>query len=121
MEGREGLRVLDARGAAIEPRVTRWPADQPAPDERQLRALLSAEGVAPYAWGNPPGDRYPIHQHHYLKILYCLKGSIAFELPDRGESIELRPGDRLDLPGGVAHAATVGPEGVICLEAHRNR
>ncbi|HEV8193806.1 MAG TPA: hypothetical protein VGP82_20325 [Ktedonobacterales bacterium] len=29
------------------------------------------------------------------------------------------PGDRLDLPAGVTYEATVGPEGVTCLEARR--
>jgi quercetin dioxygenase-like cupin family protein len=101
--------------------VTRWPSDQPAPDERQLRALLSAEHIAPYAWGNPPGDRYEAHRHPYHKVLYCLSGSIVFDMPEAGESVELRPGDRLDLPPQVLHAAAVGPDGVVCLEAHRPR
>jgi quercetin dioxygenase-like cupin family protein len=105
----------------LRPKVTRWPADRPAPDERKLRALLSGENVAPYAWGNPPGDRYAAHHHPYHKILYCLTGSIVFELPSLGEAVELRPGDRLDLPPHVEHAALVGPEGVVCLEAHRPR
>jgi quercetin dioxygenase-like cupin family protein len=105
----------------LRPKVTRWPADRPAPDERKLRALLSGETVAPYAWGNPPGDRYAAHHHPYHKILYCLTGSIVFELPSLGEAVELRPGDRLDLPPHVEHAALVGPEGVVCLEAHRPR
>jgi len=106
---------------ALRPKVTRWPADRPAPDERQLRALLSAENVAPYAWGNPPGDRYAAHRHPYHKIVFCLTGSIEFELPERDETIELRQGDRLDLPPQLEHAALVGADGVVCLEAHRPR
>jgi hypothetical protein len=31
----------------------------------------------------------------------------------------MKPGDRLDLPARTLHAATVGPEGVTCLEAAR--
>jgi hypothetical protein len=31
----------------------------------------------------------------------------------------LNPGDRLDLPAGTVHDAVVGPQGVVCLEAHR--
>jgi hypothetical protein len=31
--------------------------------------------------------------------------------------VTLVPGDRLDLPAGVGHSATVGPDGVECLEA----
>lgn len=38
-----------------------------------------------------------------------------FHLP--GGDITLRPGDRLDVPPGTEHAATVGPEGVECVEA----
>jgi hypothetical protein len=30
----------------------------------------------------------------------------------------MTPGDRLDLPAGVLHAALVGEQGVVCLEAH---
>lgn len=103
------------------PKLTRWPSDRAPPDERQLRALVSAENIAPYAWGNPPGDRYEAHEHPYHKVLYCLSGSIAFDLPELGESVELHPGDRLDLPPRVLHSANVGPQGVICLEAHRPR
>jgi quercetin dioxygenase-like cupin family protein len=101
--------------------VTRWAAGQPAPDERHLRALLSAENVAPYAWGNPPGDRYPPHKHPYSKTIFCLTGSIAFEMPELAETVELGEGDRLDIPPGVLHAAVVGDRGVVCLEAHRTR
>ena len=45
-------------------------------------------------------------------------GSITFGLPGTGESAELAVGDRLDLPAGTPHDATVGPDGVNCLEAH---
>jgi mannose-6-phosphate isomerase class I len=34
-----------------------------------------------------------------------------------GEDIVLRPGQRLDIPAGTRHAATVGPAGVECMEA----
>jgi|SRR5919201_1814579 quercetin dioxygenase-like cupin family protein len=102
-------------------RLTPWQRDRPPPDERAARALLSAENLAPYAWGNPAHDRYPSHRHPYHKVLLCLTGSIRFDLPELGRSVELRPGDRLDLPPDVLHAALVGPEGVVCLEAHRTR
>ena len=32
--------------------------------------------------------------------------------------MELAAGDRLELPAGTAHDAIVGPNGVVCLEAH---
>jgi hypothetical protein len=51
-------------------------------------------------------------------VLVCASGGIVFGLPRRGEHVTLGPGDRLDLPAGTEHDAVVGPEGVVCLEAH---
>ncbi len=52
-------------------------------------------------------------------MIYVLRGSITFGLPESGERLTLHPGDRLDLPAGVQHDAVVGPQGVACLEAQR--
>ncbi|MDP8958032.1 MAG: AraC family ligand binding domain-containing protein [Actinomycetota bacterium] len=78
---------------------------------------MAAEGLAPHAWSNEPGYRYGPHAHPYHKILYCVAGSITFHTTTG--DVELTPGDRLDLPPGTEHSATVGPEGVTCLEAQR--
>jgi uncharacterized protein YjlB len=79
---------------------------------------LRAEGLSAGTWSNGPFDRYAAHTHAYDKVLVCVRGSIRFDLPDHGRSIELQPGDRLDLPAGIVHAALVGDGGVTCLEAH---
>jgi mannose-6-phosphate isomerase class I len=80
--------------------------------------VFEAEGTSgPRFWGNGPGDRYGRHDHGYHKVLFCLEGSIVFHT-DEGD-VELRPGDRLDLEPGTAHAATVGPAGCECVEASR--
>lgn len=84
-----------------------------------LTARLRAEGLAPGSWSNGPGDRYAPHEHDYDKVLVCAAGSIRFGLPDRGVTVDLARGDRLDLPAGTRHDAWVGPDGVTCLEAHR--
>jgi quercetin dioxygenase-like cupin family protein len=89
--------------------------------ERQVgdpAARLSDEGLQPGSWSNGPGDIYAAHEHAYDKVIVVARGSITFGLPQRGESFELRAGDRLDLPAGTAHDAQVGSEGVTCLEAH---
>ena len=78
--------------------------------EQQLRA--EADDV--YGWSNGPRDRYPRHVHGYTKILYCVTGSIDFSLDDR--VIHLNAGDRMTLPAGTAHSATVGPAGCSCVE-----
>jgi quercetin dioxygenase-like cupin family protein len=84
-----------------------------------LRTRLLDEGLDPGAWSNGPGDRYATHDHGYDKVIVVASGSIDFGLPDG--TIELAAGDRLELPAGTAHDATVGPNGVTCLEAHLTR
>ena len=84
-----------------------------------LRDRLLAEGLDPGAWSNGPFDTYTPHDHGYDKIIVVVAGSIEFGLPERGESVGLVVGDRLELPAGTAHDAAAGPDGVTCLEAHR--
>jgi len=79
--------------------------------------VFAAEGLAAHRWENGPDFRYRSHRHDYHKILVCAQGSITFHLP--GGDAELRAGDRLDLPAATEHAATVGPDGVVCWEATR--
>ena len=81
-------------------------------------ATLRAEGLEPARWSNGPGDRYAAHEHGYDKVIVVVSGSIAFVVPDTDRTIELVPGDRLELPAGTRHAAVVGAVGVECLEAH---
>lgn len=83
-----------------------------------LERRLADEGLVPGSWSNGPGERYPAHEHGYDKVLVCASGSIRFGLPDLGRSVDLRPGDRLDLPARTRHDAHVGHVGVTCLEAH---
>ena len=90
----------------------------PPPTPEQLDARLRDEGLQPSSWGNAPGDTYGWHAHSYAKVLYCLTGGITFHLRD-GEDVELRAGDRLEIDPGTHHAATVGREGVRCVEAAR--
>jgi uncharacterized protein YjlB len=83
-----------------------------------LTDRLRAEGLAPGAWSNGPGDVYGAHVHAHAKVLVVERGSIVFGLPDLGTEVALAEGDRLDLPAGTRHDAVVGPAGVTCLEAH---
>jgi quercetin dioxygenase-like cupin family protein len=81
-------------------------------------ATFRDEGCSPArSWGNGPGDTYGRHAHGYHKVLFCLSGSIVFHIDD--DDVELRVGDRLDLEPWTEHAATVGPDGVECVEASR--
>ena len=64
-------------------------------------------------WSNGPGDHYPAHRHDYDKVLVAESGSITFRLPERGESLELRAGDKLDLP-----ASSHGEQRAVGAEGH---
>jgi glyoxylate utilization-related uncharacterized protein len=79
-----------------------------------IEERLRDEADEVYGWSNGPGDRYARHSHAFTKILYCVAGSIDFALDDR--VIHLDAGDRMVLPAGTAHSATVGPAGCACVE-----
>ena len=77
-------------------------------------ARLRREADGCHEWSNGPGDRYAEHTHGYEKILYCVRGSITFTLPDG--DLRLEPGDRMVLPPGTPHGAVVGRQGCSCIE-----
>jgi uncharacterized protein YjlB len=101
------------------PLVTPWPDPEP-PTQSALWQRMVDEGLSPYSWSNGPYDVYAAHSHSYNKVIYVVKGSIKFGLPERKEELLLKAGDRLDLPAGIIHDAHVGAEGVVCLEAHQD-
>ena len=100
------------------PHVTLWAGSTP-PTESTLRQLYADEGMSPYQWSNGPHDVYSAHEHSYDKVIYVVRGSITFGLPELGQKLTLNAGDRLDLPAGTVHDAVVGAQGVICLEGHK--
>ena len=85
----------------------------------QLMERLRAEATGCYSWSNGPGDRYAPHSHGYEKVLYCVEGSIRFQLEDEGRTLELEAGDRMVLPPGTVHSAVVGSRGCSCIEGRR--
>ncbi len=80
--------------------------------ERRMRAA----GLQPRTFRNAPGDTYGWHSHPRHKILFCVVGDITFHTA--AGDITLSTGDRLDLPPGTEHAATVHDGGVVCVECH---
>jgi quercetin dioxygenase-like cupin family protein len=94
------------------------PGGSTPPSREELERSLGDEGLTPRWWSNEAGYRYEWHEHPYHKVLYCAAGSIVFHT-DAGD-LSLAPGDRLDVEAGTAHAATVGPGGVECVEAGRS-
>lgn len=99
-------------------KITPWPDNEP-PSRDELWRIMTDEGLPPYAWSNAPHDVYPAHTHSYDKVIYVVRGSITFGLPELQRNETLFPGDRLDLPKGTLHDAMVGRDGVVCLEGQR--
>lgn len=88
---------------------------QEPPSADEAAETLRAAGLSPRTWSNGPGDRYGWHEHRYHKVLRCAAGGITFHTSEG--DFELGAGDQLDIEPGTAHAATVGSEGVTCVEA----
>ncbi len=86
--------------------------------DRAFADRLREEGLQPGTWANGPGEVYGVHAHGFDKVLVCAAGSITFGLPGERRQVTMSAGDRLELPAGTDHDATVGPAGVTYLEAH---
>jgi quercetin dioxygenase-like cupin family protein len=102
----------------VSAELTRWPNDK-LPARDSLERIFQDEGLSPSWWTSDPDDIYAPHSHSYHKVLYCATGAITFRVEPDGPELEVRPGDRLDIPPGTSHSALVGPEGVTCAEAPR--
>jgi quercetin dioxygenase-like cupin family protein len=95
-----------------------WDGAEP-PTEPVLRARLAADGFGAFLWQDAPGAHYQSHAHENDETLWVLTGEIVFEVA--GCSYRLGPGDRLQLPAGTRHAATVGANGATYLIGERRR
>lgn len=98
--------------------VIPWNRDE-SPSESAIIDQFEREGLAASCWSNDAHDYYEPHTHAYYKILSVVEGEITFSLPEIGQEVTLRPGDRLVLSPGVLHHAFVGPHGVCCIEGRR--
>lgn len=81
----------------------------------EIKKAFADEGLSPPSWSNGANYFYHEHSHDYDKVLYCVHGEVTFHLKDG--DVVLHPGQRVDIPAGTPHAATVGPNGVECMEA----
>jgi quercetin dioxygenase-like cupin family protein len=90
----------------------------PVATESDLVNQLLREGLRPTRWSNEAGAVYGEHDHPYGKVLVVASGSITFTIDGGRRIARLRAGDRLELRAHTPHSALVGPDGVVCLEAH---
>jgi len=99
------------------PHITHWEAANP-PTENLLLEIMKKQGLNPVSWSNGPYDTYSPRKHKYFRVIYVVRGSITFVMPALNLRLELKPGDRLELPAGIVHRVEIGTEGVTCVEGH---
>ncbi len=88
-------------------------------DEVSVHATVEREGWAPLLIHDPPGTVYPPHHHPEAKLLVFLRGSM--EVKVGGAVYRCLPGDKLIIPGGIEHAALVGPNGCVFFWSEQRR
>ena len=78
-------------------------------DPQAVLDRLRRDGWHPIPITDAPGSIYPPHAHATTKLLAILSGSMDVKVGD--ETWRCLPGDQVIIPGGVEHAALVGPDG----------
>ena len=64
-----------------------------------------------YEWKDEPNTVYPKHRHKDKVSFYIIDGSLVFLIEDK--VIELKSGDRFDVPPNQEHTAKVGSK--VCV------
>lgn len=70
-----------------------------------LRRTLEKEGMITAWWSDNPGTQVPLHAHAFPETRWVLEGYLR--VTAAGQSLELGPGDRLDLPPNTPHTTEV--------------
>ncbi|MDD3662415.1 MAG: alpha/beta hydrolase [Candidatus Pacebacteria bacterium] len=73
-----------------------------------LQSILNIEYPIVYEWNDEPNTKYDEHEHKGKVSFYVIEGSVAFT---SGINQIVSQYQRIDVPVGVKHAATVGSEG----------
>ncbi len=84
-----------------------------------VKNLMWTEGLKAFNLYGMPNEVYQLNVVPHHRVVWVIRGSITFYLPDEKRHIILNRGDRLDLRPGTPHQAIVGPEKFLCLEAYR--
>lgn len=79
-------------------------------DEQEALESLENEGfVKVYMHEDSADVTYTDHSHEKKSAHIIIRGSMTLVV--QGKATELQTGDRLDIPAGAVHSATIGPEG----------
>jgi quercetin dioxygenase-like cupin family protein len=100
-------------------RVRHWDSTADGPvSEAAMRRKLEAAGYLVSRQVYQPGTKFPEHTHGVDKIDGVISG--RFRMIVAGHFAILGPGDWVEIPRGVHHAAAVvGDEPVVSLDAVR--
>jgi hypothetical protein len=75
----------------------------------KYKQIFTNEGFAHvFEWTDKSGVKYPEHAHKGKVSFFVARGSVTFF---GGIDVIVTAGNRYDVPVGVRHTATVGPEG----------
>ncbi len=98
-------------------KVEHWDAAcDGALSEAALRAKLELPGYSVSRYVYPPGTYFPDHTHNVDKMDAVLSGT--FRVATHDGTVDLGPGDAIEVPRGVVHSAEViGSEPVVSLDA----
>lgn len=78
--------------------------------EAEAKQQLVAEGYTNVsAWLDSPDFSYPAHTHKDTTAHIIVAGRMYVTM--QGIEHDLQPGDRIDIPAGMIHIATMGPDG----------
>ena len=102
----------------VSVQVKPWRSDEP-PTEAVIERLFREEGLRYDRWSNQGCSYHDAHIHAFDKVLYVIEGFITFSCPEVDREVTLGPGDRMELSAGVLHDASVGPDGVFCIEGRK--
>ena len=86
-------------------RIQSWDAKRGTPQLSTLRRALEDEGMVTAWWSDVPGAQVATHTHDFPEARWVLSGFL--KVTAGGETVQLGPGDRLDVPAGTPHATEV--------------
>ena len=70
-----------------------------------LRRVLEREGMVTAWWSDLPGARMSEHEHAFPETRWVVEGYLR--ITAGAETVDLGPGDRLDLPPNLPHTIEV--------------
>ena len=79
-------------------------------EKEKYKKQLAAEGFKHvFEWTDAPDTEYKEHAHKDRVSFFLVEGGLSMTLG--GKTIIIQVGERMDVPVGVKHTATIGPHG----------